>query len=97
MAAYLVANYRITNPEGYQRYTAAVGPTLVAHEAELLVADRATEGMEGDGAPVTVVLKFASKEAAHGWYNSPEYQAIIHHRIDNSDGMLVFADGFVAP
>ena len=97
MPAYLVANYRITDVEGYQRYTAAVGPTLAAHGAEVLVADRATEMKEGSAEHVTIVLKFASKETAHGWYNSPEYQAIIHHRTDNSEGMLVFADGFQAP
>ena len=31
MAGYLIANYNITNPEGYQAYIAAVGPTIVAH------------------------------------------------------------------
>lgn len=97
MPAYLVANYRVTNPEGYALYTAAVRPTLAAHGAELLVADHATEVMEGGAQPSTIVLKFASKEAAIAWYHSPEYQAIIHHRIDNTDGILVFADGFAMP
>ncbi|MBY0521675.1 MAG: DUF1330 domain-containing protein [Sphingomonas sp.] len=97
MPAYLVANYKITDADGYRAYTAVVGPTLAAHGAEILVADRATEVKEGAGEAVTVVIKFPSKEAAHAWYDSPEYREILPLRTENSEGMLVFADGFVAP
>ncbi|QKG70675.1 DUF1330 domain-containing protein [Erythrobacter mangrovi] len=31
------------------------------------------------------------------WYDSPEYQAIIHHHTDNSRGIMTFAEGFVPP
>ena len=31
MAGYLIANYNVTNPDGYQAYLAAVGPTIQAH------------------------------------------------------------------
>ena len=52
---------------------------------------------EGEPGVHTVVLRFASKEAAQGWYDSPEYQAIIHLRTDNSRGSLVICDEFVRP
>ena len=39
MAAYLIANYRITNPEAYRAYPPAVLPTLATHGAEVLAAD----------------------------------------------------------
>ena len=97
MAGYLIANYSVTNPEGYQAYIASVGPTLEAHGGEILVAGPGSEGVEGEPRPVTVVLKFPSKEALRGWYDSPEYQEIIHHRTDNTDGFVVFADQFVMP
>lgn len=29
MAGYLIANYDITNEEGYQRYISTVGPTII--------------------------------------------------------------------
>ena len=95
MAAYIIANYKITNPEAYQAYPAAVWPTLAAYGAELVVADPESEVMEGFSGHMTAILKFPSKEDARTWYNSPEYQAAIHLRTDNSEGFLLFADGFV--
>ena len=97
MAGYLIANYNITNPEGYEKYIAAVVPTIAAHGGEILVAGPGSEGIEGEPGSVTVVLKFPSKEALRAWYDSTEYQDIIHLRTDNSAGILVFADGFVMP
>jgi uncharacterized protein (DUF1330 family) len=93
MAGYFVANYKITNPAGYQDYLAVVGPTLEAHGAEIIVIDRAAELLEGSAGQVTVVLKFATKSAAEAWYHSPEYQAIRHLRTDNTEGVGVIAEG----
>jgi uncharacterized protein (DUF1330 family) len=94
MPAYLIANYDITNPQGYSKYPAAVGPTVVAHGGELLVADFASEAREGAPGRVSIVVKFPSHEALQGWYESAEYQAIMRHRTDNTEGFVVFADGF---
>ena len=52
MAAYLIANYRITNPEAYSAYPPAVMRTLMSHSAEVLVADYQSEPVEGEPAPV---------------------------------------------
>ena len=97
MAGYLIANYNITNQEGYQTYIAAVASTIIAHGGEILVAGPGSEAIEGAPGAVTVILKFASKDALRSWYDSPEYQEIIHHRTDNTQGTLVFADEFVMP
>lgn len=97
MAAYLIASYRITNPEAYSAYPPAVMRTLMAHGAEVLAADYQSEPIEGQPAPVTIVLRFPSKEAVRAWYDSPEYQEIIALRTDNSEGFVVFADEFVMP
>lgn len=95
MTAYFVASYRITDPAGYEPYVPAVIPTLLAHGCEPLVADYASQVIEGEPGDVTIVLKFASKEAAMAWYNSPEYQAIKHYRTDNSEGTSVLVDQWV--
>ncbi len=97
MAGYLIANYNITNPEGYQSYLAVVVPTIVAHGGEILVAGDGSEAVEGNPGPITVVLKFPSKEALRGWYDSPEYQKIIDRRTDNTEGFLLFAETFAMP
>ena len=97
MPGYLIANYKLTNPEGYEGYVPAVLPTLEAHAAEVLVADYESEAVEGSPYNVTIVLKFPTKEAARAWYHSPEYQRIISLRTDNTEGFVVFADHFTAP
>ncbi len=95
MAGYFIANARITNADGFEAYLAAVGPTIAAHGGEILVGVRGSEAVEGAPRPVTVVLRFPSKEALRAWYDSPEYQEIIHLRTDNTEGFVVFADEFV--
>jgi uncharacterized protein (DUF1330 family) len=97
MSAYMVFNYAITNSDGYGAYPLAAMPTLGSHGAEVLVADYKSDAKEGAPGHVTVVLRFDSKEAALGWYESPEYQAIVHHRTDNVEGVAVLCDGFVMP
>ena len=94
MSAYFVANYTVTNEDGYRRYLDVVGESLRAHGAKVLVADYASETAEGSPAPVTVVLRFDSREAARGWYNSSDYQAVVHHRLDNTKGFAVFCDEY---
>ena len=98
MSAYVVAHYRVTNPDAFQQYPPAVIPTILAHGGEVLAADFGAEVLEGQPQPVTVVLRFASKDAARAWFQSAEYQAIKHHRLDNSaDGTVVVADEFTMP
>jgi uncharacterized protein (DUF1330 family) len=92
MAGYFVANYTITNQAEYTQYLAAVGPILKAHGAENIVIDRDSELLEGPAGQVTVVLRFASKAAAKAWYESAEYQAILHLRTDNTEGIGVIAE-----
>lgn len=94
MAAYLVANFRITNPAAYKAYVPAVLPTLEAYGAEILVADYESAALEGEPGSVTVVIRFASSEALTEWYESPAYQAIIALRTENAEGVLVAAKAF---
>ena len=97
MSAYLIFNYTITNPDGYQAYPPAAMPTLGSHGAEVLVADYDSQAEEGSPGAVTVVLRFESTDAARGWYESEDYQSIKHHRTANADGTVVLCDGFVMP
>ena len=94
MAAFMVANFEITNPEGYRPYLAGVLPTLEAFDAEIVVADYGSETLEGNAGSVTVVVKFDSKEKLDAWYASDAYQQVIGFRQDNSEGILVAAGEF---
>ena len=97
MSAYFLASYRITDPRGFESYGPAVAPTIMASGCEVLAADYASQAIEGEPNAVTVILKFASKEAALAWYDSPEYQAIIHLRTDNTEGTAVLVDQWTPP
>lgn len=97
MAEYVIASYTVTDEEGFAPYAHAVFPTLLAHGAEVLVAGTSGDVREGEPGEHTVVLRFPSKEAAHRWYDSEEYQAVAPLRTDNSHGMLVICDEFVMP
>lgn len=93
MAGYFIANYTIRNQADYQQYIAAVGPSLEAHSAEIVVVDRDCVPLEGSAGHVTVVLRFATKDAAQAWYGSPEYQAIVHLRTDSTEGIAAISEG----
>ena len=93
MPAYLIANYTITNPDAYAEYPPAVAPTLEPFGGELVIADFASEAIEGSPAPVSIVVKFPDKQSAKDWYHSDAYQAVIGLRTDNTEGFLVFVDG----
>ena len=98
MAAYLVVNFRITDAEGIAKYREAVVPQLLEAGCEPLVANDDVEVMEGSPAPTVVVLKFESVEAAKNWYNSPEYQAIKHLRLNaTTDSWAILSEGFQMP
>lgn len=97
MAVYFIARYNVTNPEGFAEYGATVRPTFAGHDVEFLAVGTGREVIEGSAPDHTVVLKFPSKEAFRGWYDSPAYQAIKHHRIDNTQGDAVLVEGFAPP
>jgi uncharacterized protein (DUF1330 family) len=43
--------------------------------------------------PRLVVIEFASRQAAEGWYRSPAYQELLPLRLGSSVGNLVIVDG----
>ena len=92
MAAYLVGNFKVTNVEGFTEYRNLVGKTIADHGGEYVVADAKSVPMEGDPAHLSVVLKFPDMDALKGWYDSPEYQEILPLRLDNSEGIVTFAE-----
>ncbi|MEM8923705.1 MAG: DUF1330 domain-containing protein [Actinomycetota bacterium] len=93
MPAYLVANYEVTDPEGYRNYQKSASP-IMAGGGKLLVLDIDSVAKEGDAAPQTVVIEYPTKEAALAAYESEEYQAVIGIRLDaTTNGRCVIVEG----
>lgn len=92
MAAYFIAQYVVNDPAGYAKYQEGAGPTLAAHGAELVAFDVAAETIEGTPpGPQTVIIKFESTEAAKGWYESADYQAVVGKRLAATEGFAVIS------
>ena len=75
MAAYIIVQIDITDPETFETYRAQVPPILEQYGGEFIVRGGAMEVLEGDWPiPRCVVLKFPSMEQAKAWWASPEYE-----------------------
>jgi uncharacterized protein (DUF1330 family) len=94
MAAYIIGRIEITNPEAYKEYAAKVPGTVQRHGGRYLVRGGASEVLEGSIPDRrTVCLEFVDREAALGWYNSPEYRPLRELRMSVSIGDLFVVDG----
>ena len=92
MAAYFIAQYVVKDPKLYREYQAAAGPTIQASGGEVIAFDVAAETVEGTPpGPQTVILKFASTEAAKAWYRSSGYQAVVGKRLAATHGFAVIS------
>lgn len=92
MAAYVIVEVDVTDPEGYEEYKAPAAATVMASGGRYLVRGGKTQVLEGDWQPTRlVVLQFDSMEQAKAWYNSEEYEPIkgIRQRTTNSRMILV--------
>lgn len=93
MAAYVIAEIEVTNPDGYEAYRTQVPATLEQYGGTYVVRGGAIDALEGESVERLVVLHFENIAAAKLWYNSPEYQAIVGTRHANSKGRLTLVEG----
>ena len=75
MAAYVIVETDITDPEGYERYKAASPGAVAAGGGRFLVRGGDMDVLEGDWRPPRlVVLEFDDLAAARSWYDSEIYR-----------------------
>ena len=92
MAAYLIVNYDVTDPDGYRSYQKQAGPIMEG--GKLLVLDAASERLEGDAGAQTVVIEYPDRETALKAYRSDAYQAVVGIRHDaTAKHRAMIADG----
>lgn len=94
MKGYLIANVDVADPVGYERYRSRTRAVVERHGGRFLVRGGALDVLEGDpGIERLVVLEFASVEAAHAFYASADYQAILPLRTANAEASLFIVEG----
>ena len=54
------------------------------------------EVLEGAAAEGVVLFSFPTMEAAHAWYDSPEYQTALPLRLRSADCRVIFFEGLPA-
>ncbi len=95
MACYTVGHIKVTDMESYKEYVAQVPATIANHGGEYLVRGGHATDIEGEmPGDRHVVLRWPDRATAEGWYNSPEYQAILPIRLGASTGVMTIVDGF---
>ncbi len=94
MAAYIIVQVDVTDPETFETYRAQVPATLVPFGGEFIIRGGDMEILEGEW-PIRrcVVIQFPDKESAKGWYASAEYQGPKALRQASANTNMIVVDG----
>lgn len=94
MAAYLIAEVQVTDPEGYEEYRALVPGTIEQFGGKYLARGGRAERLEGDGDPARlVILEFESFERAKAFWESEEYREAKAIRQRTAVSRLLLVEG----
>jgi uncharacterized protein (DUF1330 family) len=90
---YWVARVDVTDPEQFKKYSAFVGPFVAANGGRFLVRGGKQVVREGEARARTVIVEFASMDAAEAAYDSASYQDGIELRRHAGIVDLVIVEG----
>jgi len=94
VAAYVVVEVNVTDPQLFAEYAKGVPATIAAYGGKYLVRGGSVEPKEGGWTPKRVViLEFASMEQAQKWYHSAEYAPLLAMRLKAADSKLILVEG----
>jgi uncharacterized protein (DUF1330 family) len=97
MKAFIVAAETPKDESIFSEYRKAVPATLEPFGGKFIVRGTGYRKLlEGEWPhPRLVIIEFPSREAAEGWYRSPEYQKIIGLRQSSAVSNLIIVEGQV--
>ena len=95
MAAYVIYDVEIYDPQRYQEYTVKVKPAVEAAGGRYLARGGRHKVIEGSWEPRRLVLfEFPSIEKAEEFYNSKLYREYKTIRDESSSGNIVIVEGY---
>jgi uncharacterized protein (DUF1330 family) len=98
MAAYVIVETDVTDPEAYERYKAASPGAVAAGGGRFLVRGGAMDVLEGEWRPPRlVILEFEDLAAARRWYDSEQYRQARELRAGAARLNLVAVQGVDQP
>jgi len=92
MAHYFVAQIKINDQAGYDKYLDKFDDIFSKYQGEILAVDETPVILEGSWSYTkSVIVKFPGKKEFNAWYYSDEYQHILKHRLNaaHCDTILV--------
>jgi len=94
MAAYIVVEISIRDPETYERYKVMAPPSIAQYGGRYIVRGGPTHCLEGSwDAARFIMLEFPSVEAARAWWSSPEYAPAKALRQASADTDMLLVEG----
>lgn len=94
MAAYVIYQGEVVDPERYDEYKTKGAASIVAAGGRYVVRGGDVEVLEGEApAGRTVVLEFPTMQAAVDWYRSDEYTEIRKLREGAARARMYVVDG----
>jgi uncharacterized protein (DUF1330 family) len=94
VAAYILVNVKVHDPDRYEHYKSIVGPTVAAFGGRYLVRGGPVEIHEGTPKPErVVVLEFPDAERARAWWSSAEYAPGKRIRQEAASSELILVQG----
>jgi uncharacterized protein (DUF1330 family) len=94
MAAYVIVNIDVRDPERYEEYKRRAAATVEEHGGRYLARGGRAVRREGDWEPRRIViLEFPSFDAAEGWYDSDSYAPVREIRFQTASADFVIVEG----
>ena len=94
MAAYVIGEVEIRDPEAYKEYARLAPATIAQYGGKYLVRGGTVDSREGGWSPSrVVVLEFPSMEQAQAWYHSAEYGPVVAIRHGAAASRMIIVDG----
>jgi len=94
LAAFLIVEIDVRDPEVYARYREAVSKNLAAAGGTYLIRGGAVEVLEGDWHPNRmVVVRFDSADEARRWWNGPGYAELKAMRQRSAKTNMILVEG----
>jgi uncharacterized protein (DUF1330 family) len=94
VAAYMIYQAEVTDPERYEQYRTKAAESIRAAGGRYLARGGEIDVLEGEPPPGrTVVLEFPTRQAALEWYRSEEYTSIRRLRDRAAQARVYIVDG----
>ena len=94
MAAFVITEVEITNPEVYGQFVQQVTPTVEAHGGKFVARGGAIDVILGGWSPRRIaIMEFGSVDQVRTWLSSPEYTALTEMRESSANINMVVVEG----